>query len=176
MTSIKLKFRAPKKENKEGALYYQIIHQRIIRQIKTQYKIYPEEWDKDGLKITTAQTERANYISNLNDQIIWEIKKMYIHIDHASRIYTLNNVNDIIAILTKHKNGKTLFKFMLETITHLKELNKMRTSETYSTALNSFMEFRVGVDIYLEEIDSDLMQRYESYLIKNALTMNTTSF
>lgn len=33
MTSVKIKFRASTMADKEGYLYYQIIHNRIIRQI-----------------------------------------------------------------------------------------------------------------------------------------------
>ena len=37
MASIKVKFRPSTNENKEGTIYYQIIQNRVIRQLKTDY-------------------------------------------------------------------------------------------------------------------------------------------
>ena len=45
MTSVKIKFRASTMADKEGYLYYQIIHNRVTRQISTGYKLFPSEWD-----------------------------------------------------------------------------------------------------------------------------------
>lgn len=39
MTSIKAKYRPPITAGKEGTIYYQIIHNRVIRQIRTDYHI-----------------------------------------------------------------------------------------------------------------------------------------
>ena len=40
MASIKVKFRPSTNENKEGAIYYQIIQNRVIRQLKTDYRLF----------------------------------------------------------------------------------------------------------------------------------------
>lgn len=45
MTSIKVKFRPSTAKGKEGTIYYQIIHKRIIRQLKTDYRIFTHEWN-----------------------------------------------------------------------------------------------------------------------------------
>ena len=45
-TSIKLKFRPSVISEKEGTLYYQLIHERRVKQIKTHYKIMSNEWDE----------------------------------------------------------------------------------------------------------------------------------
>ena len=47
MVSIKLKFRASSKAGKEGSLYYQVIYNRMVRQISTPHKIFTEEWNPD---------------------------------------------------------------------------------------------------------------------------------
>lgn len=39
MTSVKVKFRPSTIEGKEGTIYYQIIQNRVIRQLKTDYRI-----------------------------------------------------------------------------------------------------------------------------------------
>ena len=41
MTKAKIKFRTSSVETKKGALYYQVTHNRVVRQIHTEYRIYP---------------------------------------------------------------------------------------------------------------------------------------
>ena len=38
MTSIKIKFRPSTVDGKEGGLYFQIIHNRVVRQLNTDYR------------------------------------------------------------------------------------------------------------------------------------------
>lgn len=38
MASIKVKFRSSTTEGKEGTIYYQVIKNRVIRQLKTDYR------------------------------------------------------------------------------------------------------------------------------------------
>ena len=65
---------------------------------------------------------------------------------------------------------------MQDVIEQLKQLNRIRTSETYSVTLASFMKFRDGQDILLCEIDSDAMMLYEAWLKANSNCPNTISF
>ena len=71
MGSIKLKFRPSTKKGREGVLYYQVIHQRLVRQIKTQHKLLPEEWNKSKseIVISSAETVRVDYLLKLRDII-----------------------------------------------------------------------------------------------------------
>ena len=41
MVSVKVKYRPSTIEGKEGTIYYQIIHNRVIRQLKTNYQLKP---------------------------------------------------------------------------------------------------------------------------------------
>jgi hypothetical protein len=43
MASVKVKFKPSTIEGKEGTIYYQIIQSRVIRQLKTDYRIYINE-------------------------------------------------------------------------------------------------------------------------------------
>lgn len=43
MASIKVKYRPSTASGKEGSIYYQIIHGRIVRQIKTEYRLFDTE-------------------------------------------------------------------------------------------------------------------------------------
>ena len=46
MAKIKVKFRPSTKEGQVGAICYQIIHNRVKRQIKTDYKLLTREWNE----------------------------------------------------------------------------------------------------------------------------------
>ena len=61
-------------------------------------------------------------------------------------------------------------------IAQLKQLGKVRTSETYTATLKSFMAFRENQDVPLDGISSDLMLLYEAHLKAREVRMNTISF
>ena len=69
-----------------------------------------------------------------------------------------------------------MFPFMRETIAQLQNLGKIRTSETYRSALSSFMRFRKGRDIRISDITDDVLISYENALKVSGLSSNTTSF
>ena len=66
--------------------------------------------------------------------------------------------------------------FMQEIIHRMHALGKVRTGETYTSTLNSFMRFLQGRDILWEEFDADLLVSYEAYLKSTGVDMNTVSF
>lgn len=70
----------------------------------------------------------------------------------------------------------TLQRFMQENINRMHELGKVRTGETYTCTLNSFMRFRQGKDIIWKKFDAELMASYEAYLKSTGISMNTISF
>ena len=70
----------------------------------------------------------------------------------------------------------TLQRFMQENINRMQELGKVRTGETYTCTLNSFMRFRQGKDIIWKKFDAELMASYEAYLKSTGISMNTISF
>lgn len=45
MASISVKFRPSAVEGQEGGHCLQIIHNRVVRQLHTDYKMLPGEWD-----------------------------------------------------------------------------------------------------------------------------------
>lgn len=68
MATVKTKFRASSSKMKEGTLFYQVIHNRVARQIHTGYKLYPQEWDAENKEIVfppgTGET-RGSYLASL---------------------------------------------------------------------------------------------------------------
>lgn len=70
----------------------------------------------------------------------------------------------------------TLFLFMERIVSQYIRTGQIRTSETYATTLNSFRKFRGGVDICLQDFNSNILEIYERYLLDNNLSPNTISF
>lgn len=58
----------------------------------------------------------------------------------------------------------------------LKQHGRVRLTETYTSALRSFSKFRKGEDILLDDINSKVVDDYESHLKQSGLTLNTISF
>ena len=179
MASVKVKFRPSSVNGKEGNIYYQVIHNRVVRQIRTDYRIFESEWnDKISAVIIPAWTsiDRKNYLQSVISSIEWDIKRLKTIIalyDRGNKSYTSD---DIVLKFSRQADGQSLFPFMQDVIEQLKRLNRIRTSETYSVTLASFMKFRDGQDILLCEIDSDAMMLYEAWLKANGNCPNTISF
>ena len=74
------------------------------------------------------------------------------------------------------ESGVTVFAYVRRQAERMKQLGKLRTSETYLQTLSSFMKFRKGVDLYFDMLDADMVQSYENHMRKNYLSRNTTSF
>ena len=176
MASIKVKFRPSTNENKEGTIYYQIIQNRVIRQLKTDYRLFMHEWNEDENAINTTNGSRQHYLQSIEERIDWDIKRLQSIINQLGNKRVKYTADDIIATFQKQANEQSLFNFMQGVIAQLQQMGKQRTSETYRCTLKSFMQFREDKDVLLEDIDSDLMLMYEAYLRGRGLTKNSTSF
>ena len=62
MAGIKVKFRPSTNENKEGTIYYQVIQNRVIRQLKTDYRLFIHKWNEEENEINTTNSTRQNYL------------------------------------------------------------------------------------------------------------------
>ena len=75
MTSIKTKFRPSSVEGKEGSIYFQIIHNRVVRQLNTVYRIFASEWDEETETII-ANGDRINIINAIKERMAWDIARL----------------------------------------------------------------------------------------------------
>ena len=176
MASVKVKFRPSTNENKEGTIYYQIIKSRVIRQLKTGYRLFLYEWNEVESLIIITNNSRRDYLQSIEERIGWDIKRLQSIIDQLEARQVRYTADEIISTFNKQANEQSLFNFMQSVIVRLQQMGKRRTSETYHFTLRSFMQFRRGKDVLLEDVDSDLMLMYEAHLHKRGLTKNSSSF
>lgn len=175
MASIKIKFRPSTVEGREGGIYFQIIQNRVIRQMNTDYKVYAYEWDAEMESVVVSGT-RANILCGINERLEWDLsrlEKVVRQLEQERRRYT---ADDVITLFHKVTKETSLFSFMHSVIAQLKQLGKIRTSETYTATLKSFMKFRKEQDVPLDGMDSNLILLYEAYLKAKGIRMNTISF
>lgn len=177
MATIKVKFRPSTVADREGTIYYQIIHERKVRQLLTEYKVFPVEWDEGRSMVTTTQkSERKLFISSIRERIRWDIerlKKIDRKLDVNGLIYT---ADDVIDEFNSYAQEYLLFNFMENIIAKLKHNGKIRTSETYKSTLNSFKKFRNDEDIMLDCITAETMEGYEAWHKNRGVAPNTISF
>ncbi len=176
MASIKVKFRPSTNENKEGTIYYQIIQNRVIRQLKTDYRLFMHEWNEDNNAVIATNSSQQHYLQSIEERIDRDIKRLQFIINQLENKRVKYTADDIIDTFQKQANEQSLFNFMQGVIAQLQQMGKQRTSETYRCTLKSFMQFREDKNVLLDDIDSDLMLMYEAYLRGRGLTKNSTSF
>lgn len=177
MASIKVKFRPSQLPNHEGTIYYQIIHERKPRQLLTEYHVFPSEWDENrSMVITTQKSERKSFILSIRERIRWDIERLTKIIRKLENEGIPYTADDVIDEFNRYANEYSLFNYMESMIAKLKQNGKIRTSETYSAALNSFKKFRNDEDIMLDCINTEVMEAYEAWHQNRGNIPNTISF
>lgn len=175
-TTVRVKFRPSTVKDHPGSIVYLVTHRRTVRQVTTGYKILPEEWDDRQSKLIPFYEERAEIIRLIAQRLARDMKQLNAIIVELESNGNRFTADDVVRKFQETVNGHMFFGFMDDVISQLKRLGKVRTAETYTSTLHSFMRFRNGDDIMLEEISSDLMMEYEAFLRFHGVTMNTISF
>ena len=175
MTSIKIKFRPSTVDGKEGGIYFQIIHNRVVRQLNTEYKVFAEEWNAESESVV-IKGSRSNFLLGIQERLLWDATRLEKVVRTLETERCRFTADDIITMFHKLTKESSLFNFMHGVIAQLKQLGKIRTSETYTATLKSFMAFRESQDVPLDGISSDMMLLYEAHLKTRDVSMNTISF
>ncbi len=178
MASVKVKFRSPVSKDRQGTIYYQVIHKRVVRQIRTDYQIYESEWDDSlsGLSFPPQNYDRQSYLAVIKEKIhkdMFRLNRIIESLESRKRQY---EADEIVSVFISGGYHNTLFRFMEDVISKLSQLGKARIAESYSSTLCSFRRFREDNDVLLSNIDSDMMITYEAYLKSTGLRPNTISF
>lgn len=177
MASIKVKFRPSTVAGREGTIYYQVIHERKVRQLLTAYHVFPTEWDgKRSMVSTSRESERKPLILSVREYIrrdMERLAKINRKLDADGLPYSADDVIDEFRIYARENS---LFRFMEDIIAKLDCNGKARTAETYRSALASFRKFRHDEDIMLDCITPEVMESYEAWHRRRGIVPNTISF
>ena len=177
-TSFKVKFRASTVEGKEGSVYYQVIHNRTVRQISTAYKLFTSEWDSEAGKVITHQgtEERISVLKSVAEGIRCDMQRLRQVADTLAASPSGYTADEVVAAFHARRTDASLQNFMQQCIAKLIRMGRTGTANGYKSTLNSFMRFRKGQDIMLNAIDSDVIQLYEAHLRLTNVARNSSSF
>lgn len=178
MATVRLKYRTSNVAEKEGSLFYQVIHCRLARQINTGYRIMSHEWDHgNSTVIPVADTPvRTSYLADIRSRVSVDLARLQTIIAWFDRRGTAYSAEDIVDQFSSLDGDASFMAFMRNHSRWLADIGKVRRAETCQSTLNSLVRFLDGRDLLFDDLDSSLMVEYEMFLKNSGLSPNTTSF
>ncbi len=177
MATIKLRFRASSVPGKEGALYYLLIHQRNVRWLRTDYYVYPKEWNaRTSTVVATNRTDRQARLLFVRSQVDWEMKRMMRVIRDKEAEGISCSIDDIAREIRRLPSSQSVFTFFRRQITRKERMQCIGTMNNYVNAVNRFMEFRGDEDLAFSQMTADMMEMYQAWLFNRGVRQNTVSF
>lgn len=177
MATVKLKFRPSIVAGRPGTIVFFVTHCRLVRQITTEYKVFPEEWDERQSKLVIpSEGERAEAVRTVARGVHRDMDRLNGIIEKFDLGRHRYSSEDIITEFRSTAGGNTLFRFLEDAVRRLRQLKNTGTAKNYNAALGSFKRFRDNEDIALDAIDQITMEDYQAYLKSTGLSLNSISF
>lgn len=179
MTSVKLKFRPSPVEDRDGTLFYQIIHRRQVRQVYTGLHISYAEWDARRSAIVVPEKcgpGRGAFLAEAGDRIVSDmvrLKDIVERLERSGRPYSSDNV---VAMFNRSEAEGGIVSFGRRIIEDMRRIGKLSMARRYEVALNSFLRFTDNKDVAWRDFNSTLVAGYEEFLRKRGLCRNSTSY
>lgn len=92
MASIKVKFRPSTTAGKEGTIYYQIIQNRVIRQLKTDFRLFTHEWNNKNNSIIIGSDNRYDFLQSIQERINWDVKRLQSIIGRFENMHVIYTI------------------------------------------------------------------------------------
>lgn len=161
MTSVKIKIMDSPSGTGEGVVCYVIRHGRRTRLIVS------------GRRVALPVRESDIAVHKAVDMDMARLKRVIAGMEARGWDYS---VDDVAEEYGRQCKSGLLFDFMERVIASLLANGRVRTSETYRAALNSFRRFRSGEDVMIDCLDGAMMEAYQAWLRRRGLVPNTVSF
>lgn len=169
MASVHIDFIYSASDQNKITIVYRINHGRTRASIVSDITFTTDNTFSNT--ITTSRLPRA-----IRELTQFDVDRIYNIISELNSSGLSFTAKDIVLDFSSYIKEYTIKRYMQKIIAGLKEKNRIRTSETYQSALNSFMKFRKGKDIHLRLISAELIEQYETFLMKTGIVPNTVSF
>lgn len=114
MATVKVKFRTSSVDRKEGTLYYQVIHNRVVRQISIGYKIYPMEWDVvEGRILFQAACDKGRfcYLQSLDARLKSDVARLNDILSRLAYAGSPFTSDDVVALFLTSFGKDGFFRF-----------------------------------------------------------------
>lgn len=161
MTSVKIKIMDSPSGTGDGVVCYVIRHGRRTRLIVS------------GRRVALPVRESDIAVHKAVDMDMARLKRVIAGMEARGWDYS---VDDVAEEYGRQCKSGLLFDFMERVIASLLANGRVRTSETYRAALNSFRRFRSGEDVMIDCLDGAMMEAYQAWLRQRGLVPNTVSF
>lgn len=122
------------------------------------------------------ESDRTSLINSMHERIRRDFERLSKIVRKFNANGLTYTVDDVINEFNRYAHEYSLFNFMENIIAKLRQNGRLRTSETYKSALNSFKKYRAEEDIMLDCISSETMKGYEAWHKARGVTPNTISF
>lgn len=98
MATVKVKFRPSTVADREGTIYYQIIHDRKVRQLLSDYHVFPNEWNENRSSVAISPSnKRSSFLLSIRERIRWDVERLVKidrKLDADGLSYTADDVID----------------------------------------------------------------------------------
>lgn len=179
MATLKLKFRPSSINGKDGTLFFQIIHQRQVRQIYTGLHISDSEWDAEDVMTTNpskTSDERTKYLVSIKNSLIEYQKKLQTVISNLDRKGSPYTAQDVVAAYNATLKETGLVSFTIKQIDELKKIGKKATVRRFESTIKSLLRYTDNNEVAWAELTPNFVLGFEEFLMKRGLCRNTTSF
>lgn len=179
MATVKTKLRLSTVAGRPSSIIYQITHRRIVRQITTDYKVFPEDCKTGVSMIISVNDEamgRLRVPRIISQKIRWDLERLNMIISKYENGHCEYSADMIVDAFQCMEKELSFFNIMQKSIIRLLQQTRIGTAKNYSAALGSFRNFRCNEDIPIDAIDYAVMEDYQSYLRMKGLALNSISF
>ena len=150
MATIKLKYRASSVKGKDGTLFFQIIHQRQVRQIYTGLRVSDAEWDAEEALVnlpSETSVERTKYLVSIKDSLKECQKKLLLIISGLDRKGSPYTAQDVVVAYNTPMTITGLVSFTRKLVEDLKKIGKKATVRRFEATLNSLLRYTDNSDV-----------------------------
>ena len=175
MATVKVKVRPSCIVGNPGTLYYQVTHQRVVKQITTDIHIFPQQMGEDRHII--SDVSESDILQNRIDSDMALLHRIIRDLEtdkqQTGKEYS---VTDIVKQFHSPEQHISVIGFMAEQIQFLKECNRLGTAKNYRAALDCLQNFLNGRDLTFPQMTLQFVEQYNEYLQRKGLIRNSLSF
>lgn len=163
--------------NAPGHLTYVVRHSRRIAEIDSNCKLYASEWDsRRGCVSHEVEKRRQEDVQAIARRLKEGMESLREVVDEFEAEGIPYAASDIKEEYIRRTRRKTLSGYVRTLAGQMRLNGQTRTSETYVSALHSFLKYRGGRDIALQSLTAADIEGYQSFLRRNGVKLNSISF
>lgn len=172
MVTIKVKLRLSSVTGRAGTIFYQVTHRSATRQITTDIRLHPNEWDAMREQVTVSIAGRSIVQNRINADTTL-LKHIANDLENSGVTYS---VDDIIKRYKSPEYHVSVLDFMRNQIRLLHNANRLGTALNYEKTMKNFAEFLGGANLPFSAMTEQLIADYNGFLVQRGMVRNSISF